>query len=182
MCCVPPGLTLLFSSCGTEDRGRMVWGWGRDDQRCHPAVHPTYQGTCRLGWSFSFCSLVLDFISALYPAFTYLNHCSSMLMLHSNWCHTRFRRLSLQISQAPLLSFDMSIDLCQVPAGPPPEGATSNFENPTTLIPAFMSLAGITVAVAIIFTVARLCANFRKLALADCQFRVPRTSYLFVAL
>lgn len=67
----------------------------------------------------------------------------------------------------------MSIDLCQVPAGPPPDGTTSNFENPTTLTPAFMSMTGITVAIALIFTAARLHVNFRKLTLADCQFGIP---------
>lgn len=64
----------------------------------------------------------------------------------------------------------MSIDLCQVPARPAPEGTTSNFENPTTLVAASMSLIGIIVAIATILTGTRLHTNFRKLALADCQF------------
>lgn len=63
----------------------------------------------------------------------------------------------------------MSVDLCKVPAGQPPEGTMSNFENPTTLIPAFMSMTGITVTIAIIVTVARIHTNFQKLTLADCQ-------------
>lgn len=63
----------------------------------------------------------------------------------------------------------MYIDLCQVAAGPAPEGTRSNFENPPTLGPAFMSLTGITLAVAILVTVARLYNNFRKLVLADCK-------------
>lgn len=63
----------------------------------------------------------------------------------------------------------MSIDLCQVPAGPAPEGTTSNFDNPPTLIPAFMSMTGITVVIAMVVTAARLYNNFRKLTLADCE-------------
>lgn len=67
----------------------------------------------------------------------------------------------------------MSIDLCQVPASPAPEGTTSNFENPKTLVPAIISMTGITIAIAIIVTSARLYANIRKLTCADCEFGIP---------
>lgn len=63
-----------------------------------------------------------------------------------------------------------SIDLCQIPAAPAPDGH-SNFDNPTSLGPALMGVSAVTVAWGIIFTAARFYINIRKLVWADCKFR-----------
>lgn len=67
---------------------------------------------------------------------------------------------------------DSSIDLCQLPAAPAPDGH-SNFETSTSLGPALLGVMAVTVAWGIIFTAARLYINIRKLVWADCKFRYP---------
>ena len=78
------------------------------------------------------------------------------------------------------MSSTPEIDLCQIPAGPPPEGVTSNFVNPHSLGPALMAVMGITVGWGIIFTGARLYINIRKLGWSDCkpEFSMTNTSLL----
>ena len=58
-------------------------------------------------------------------------------------------------------------DLCLVPAGPPPAGQQSNFDNPTSLAPTKMSVLSILVLWGIVFTTGRFYANIRKLSVAD---------------
>ncbi|KAF7527302.1 hypothetical protein G7054_g10534 [Neopestalotiopsis clavispora] len=62
---------------------------------------------------------------------------------------------------------DSSIDLCQVPAMPAPNGGQSNFDNPTTLGPTLIAVITLMVLWGIVFTGARLYMNFRKLDWAD---------------
>ncbi|KAK4206597.1 hypothetical protein QBC37DRAFT_328753 [Rhypophila decipiens] len=54
------------------------------------------------------------------------------------------------------MSSTPEIDLCQIPAGAPPEGVSSSFVDPPSLGPALMAVMGITVGWSIIFTGARL--------------------------
>ncbi|KAK3937250.1 hypothetical protein QBC46DRAFT_416578 [Diplogelasinospora grovesii] len=65
------------------------------------------------------------------------------------------------------MSLNTSINLCQVPAAPAPDGTVSNFVNPPSLAAALMSVEGIMTAFAIFFSVARLYVNIRKLVWAD---------------
>ncbi|KAF2966127.1 hypothetical protein GQX73_g7452 [Xylaria multiplex] len=60
-----------------------------------------------------------------------------------------------------------SVDLCKVPAAPPPEGYSSNFDNPTSMAPALIGVISVTTLWAITFTSARLWVNFQKLGWAD---------------
>lgn len=60
-----------------------------------------------------------------------------------------------------------AIDLCQVPAGAPPEGQVSNFVDPPSLGPVLISVMSITVAWAALFTGARIYINFRRLRWGD---------------
>lgn len=62
---------------------------------------------------------------------------------------------------------DTPIDLCQVPAGPPPPGVVPNFDNPTSLAPVKMAITSILVAWGIVFTAGRFYVNTRRLSLAD---------------
>ncbi|CAD6447909.1 08477ba5-09da-42d4-b787-dc070ec835d9 [Sclerotinia trifoliorum] len=59
------------------------------------------------------------------------------------------------------------LDLCIFPAGLPPNGTTSNFENPKTLVPALISVCVIMSVVAIIFVACRLFANRKKMWWSD---------------
>lgn len=70
----------------------------------------------------------------------------------------------------PCLYFDMSTDLCKVPAGMSPSGTSSNFVNPTSLAPTFISVLGVLVSFGTLFTGARIYMNFQKLVVADCKF------------
>lgn len=73
---------------------------------------------------------------------------------------------------------DPAVDLCQIPAGPSPNGR-SNFENPASLAPAMMSVMGILVAWGIAFTATRFYINVRKLGWADCAFLPPLSPSTF---
>ncbi|KAH9984589.1 hypothetical protein F4779DRAFT_612271 [Xylariaceae sp. FL0662B] len=61
---------------------------------------------------------------------------------------------------------NMTIDLCQVPAAPAPDGHR-NFENTESLAPALIAVTTIGVAWGILFTTIRFYINFGKLGLAD---------------
>ncbi|OTA70054.1 hypothetical protein K449DRAFT_427565 [Hypoxylon sp. EC38] len=63
-------------------------------------------------------------------------------------------------------AMNSSLDLCQIPAGPAPDGHSS-FDNSATLAPVLIALTAITVAWGIIFTTTRFYINFRKLNWAD---------------
>jgi hypothetical protein len=62
---------------------------------------------------------------------------------------------------------DFTIDLCQVPAGPAPDGR-HNFDNPTTLAPTTIAVQTIMIVWAAVFTAARFYINLRKLGWGDC--------------
>ncbi|OTA55245.1 hypothetical protein K449DRAFT_306030, partial [Hypoxylon sp. EC38] len=59
------------------------------------------------------------------------------------------------------------IDLCLYPAGAPPEGTVSNFENPETLVPVLISICVIMTVISVIFTTCRLFANRKKMWWSD---------------
>ncbi|TRX90810.1 hypothetical protein FHL15_008389 [Xylaria flabelliformis] len=67
------------------------------------------------------------------------------------------------------------VDLCKVPAAPPPDGYSSNFNNPTTLGPALIGVITFTTIWAIVFTSARIYINFRKLGWADYRSELINT-------
>ncbi|KAE8350515.1 hypothetical protein BDV28DRAFT_162899 [Aspergillus coremiiformis] len=58
-------------------------------------------------------------------------------------------------------------DLCSIPAAIPPPGQTPNFVDPPTLAAATIAVSAITIALATLFTAARLYTNIRKLRWAD---------------
>ncbi|KAI1743942.1 hypothetical protein F4680DRAFT_325225 [Xylaria scruposa] len=60
------------------------------------------------------------------------------------------------------------VDLCKIPAAPPPNGYSSNFNNPTSLGPALVCITTFATIWAIVFTLVRLYINLRKLGWADC--------------
>jgi hypothetical protein len=68
------------------------------------------------------------------------------------------------MNQAP-----RSFDLCLFPAGIAPNGTTTNFENPETLVPVLISICVIMSTGAVFFTAFRLVANKRKLSWSDCK-------------
>lgn len=92
------------------------------------------------------------------------------------------RSSSFQIIQrlTSTLLFNMSVDLCKVPAGTPPTGTTSNLVNPTSLGGVTMGTEGLLIAIGVIFTVARFYVNFRRLAAADCQCKALRPPSLML--
>ncbi|KAI5855028.1 hypothetical protein GGS23DRAFT_470600 [Durotheca rogersii] len=59
------------------------------------------------------------------------------------------------------------LDLCMYPAGAPPPGTVSNFENPDTLVAVLMSICILMTVLSVIFTACRLFANRRKLWWSD---------------
>ncbi|KAI1760842.1 hypothetical protein GGR53DRAFT_525683 [Hypoxylon sp. FL1150] len=59
-----------------------------------------------------------------------------------------------------------TIDLCQVPAAPAPDGHT-NFEKAESLAPALMAITAVGVTWGILFTTIRFYINLRKLGIAD---------------
>ncbi|KAH8754762.1 hypothetical protein F5883DRAFT_431082 [Diaporthe sp. PMI_573] len=58
-------------------------------------------------------------------------------------------------------------DLCQFPSGTPPDGEQSNFVNPSTLAATTWGIAISMTAWALVFTLARIYVNFRKLRASD---------------
>ncbi|KAF7171688.1 hypothetical protein CNMCM5623_004002 [Aspergillus felis] len=58
-------------------------------------------------------------------------------------------------------------DFCAIPAAQPPPGQTPNFVNPPSLAGATIAVTTVTLTWAVLFTVARLYTNFRKLHWAD---------------
>lgn len=61
----------------------------------------------------------------------------------------------------------LSVDLCLISAGTPPNSTITNFENPETLVPVMISMYVIMLVVAVFFTTCRLFANRRKLWWSD---------------
>lgn len=63
------------------------------------------------------------------------------------------------------------IDLCQISAMMPPPGVVPNFENPTTLAPAIISVSSLLTAVATVFVIGRIINNYqvRNIKIADCM-------------
>ncbi|KAI0490489.1 hypothetical protein F4859DRAFT_508291 [Xylaria cf. heliscus] len=59
------------------------------------------------------------------------------------------------------------MDLCQIPAAPPPEGYSSNFVDPVSMAPALIGVIAVTTLWAIVFTTARIYTNSRKLGWGD---------------
>ncbi|KAF7867295.1 hypothetical protein EAF04_005378 [Stromatinia cepivora] len=59
------------------------------------------------------------------------------------------------------------LDLCIFPAGLPPNGTTSNLENPKTLVPALISVCVIMSVAVIVFVACRLFANRKKMWWSD---------------
>ena len=78
-----------------------------------------------------------------------------------------FNTISLRRPCHPMSS---STDACLIPAGPPPEGKQSNFNNPTSLGPTVIAVMTIMVVWGAIFTICRFYVNLRKLRLSDCEF------------
>lgn len=66
------------------------------------------------------------------------------------------------------MSLEASIDLCTVPAGTSPNGLY-NFDNPTTMAPAIISVGVILCTVSSTLTVCRVFVNRKKLFAADCM-------------
>lgn len=60
-----------------------------------------------------------------------------------------------------------SIDLCTVPAGPPPADQQSNFDIPTSLAPTKISVVSNLIAWGISFTMCRFYVNIRRLTCGD---------------
>lgn len=60
------------------------------------------------------------------------------------------------------------IDLCQFPSGAPPDGEQSNFVDPPTLAAATWGIAISMTVWALLFSMARIYVNFRKLGASDC--------------
>ncbi|KAI0441101.1 hypothetical protein F4803DRAFT_563281 [Xylaria telfairii] len=58
-------------------------------------------------------------------------------------------------------------DLCMIPAGPPPTGTATNFENPETLVPELVSISTLLMVLVAIFTAGRVFANRRNLWWSD---------------
>ena len=70
-------------------------------------------------------------------------------------------------------SIPAGVDLCAFPAGTPPPGQVSNFDNPPSLAPVLVGVTTVMTALAILFTAGRLYANFRKLKWSDCEYNKP---------
>lgn len=82
---------------------------------------------------------------------------------------TPFDTPSLSAKPLPVAMSAPDLDLCKIPAGPPPEGITSNFVNPPSLGPPVIAVMSITVAWGALFTAARLYLNFHRLRWTDCE-------------
>lgn len=84
----------------------------------------------------------------------------NFLSLHLQW-------LAI-MSANHLKGLDISL-FCGIGSGTPPEGTTANLIDPPTLGPAAW---GITISMtvwALLFTLARVYVNFRKLKASDCK-------------
>lgn len=62
------------------------------------------------------------------------------------------------------------IDLCAYPAGQPPQGMVSNFEDRGTLVPSVIGVCTVMMALAILATSGRVFANRKQLTWSDCEF------------
>lgn len=68
-----------------------------------------------------------------------------------------------------LVGIDVSV-LCGFPSGSPPEGQVSNLVVPPTLASVSWGIVISMTAWALLFTMARVYVNFRKLRASDCMY------------
>lgn len=67
-----------------------------------------------------------------------------------------------------------SIDLCAYPAAAPPDGGSSNFDNPVSLAATVLSVEITLTSFAALIVASRIYVNWTQLHLADCKF-TPRS-------
>ncbi|KAK8113133.1 hypothetical protein PG984_013659 [Apiospora sp. TS-2023a] len=76
---------------------------------------------------------------------------------------------------------DSHIDLCQIPAGTPPEGVAPNFVNPTTLTPALVSVGVVLGVISTVFCAGRIYVNRNRLFIADSNVNGLLPDFTIVA-
>ncbi|KAL6806622.1 hypothetical protein GGI42DRAFT_321698 [Trichoderma sp. SZMC 28013] len=65
------------------------------------------------------------------------------------------------------LTIPPGVDLCQIPASPPPPGVVPNFVDPESLAGALIAVSAVMLTWSTIFLAARMWMNWRNLKLAD---------------
>lgn len=66
-------------------------------------------------------------------------------------------------------AMDPNVDLCQIPAGTPPNGGMPNFTDPESLQPTLIAVTAITTSLALVITAGRFYVNKSQLRWADCM-------------
>ncbi|KAK7987374.1 C2H2 type zinc finger domain protein [Apiospora arundinis] len=61
------------------------------------------------------------------------------------------------------------IDLCMFPAGTPPPGTVTDFDNSETLVPVLIAICALMTVVVVVFATCRLYANKKELRWSDCK-------------
>lgn len=79
------------------------------------------------------------------------------------------------------MSLTAGLDLCLFPAGTPPDGQLSNFENPPTYAPTVIAVSVVVLFFATLFTGCRLLANWKKLTWGDCTPLAQLNNYSVLA-